>query len=63
MKSVRPISLLKASSPDLDEVEVWRRVNRLTVSQRSEVIDRLKKCDDPVLRNRATQLLRACYVV
>jgi len=63
MKTIRPIRLVKASSADLTEVEIWHRVNMLPSGKRSEVIDRLRDCDDPVLRERGQKLLRACYVV
>jgi len=63
MKIVRPIRLVKASSSDLTEVEIWRRVDSLPRAKRNEVIDRLKNCDDPVLRERGQKLMRACYVV
>ena len=59
----RPIRLVKAASPDLDEVEIWRRLDSLPLAKRSEVMDRIKLCDDPLVRDKALKLLRACYVV
>ena len=59
----RPISLVKAATPDMTEVEIWRCYNSLPKTQRREVLDRVKTCSDPILRARANKLLRASYVL
>jgi hypothetical protein len=63
MKSVQPSTLVKSQTPDIDEVEIWRRFNRMSKSQQSEVMDRIINIDDPNLKSRASKLLRAAYVV
>ena len=63
MKVIRPCTLVKSQTPDLDEVEIWRRFNSMSKSQRNEVMDRVKRIDDPLLQARANKLLRAAYVL
>jgi len=63
MRTVSPSSLVNASTPTMDEVEIWRRLDSMSDAKRNEVIERIRTCDDPVVSERARKLLRACYVV
>jgi hypothetical protein len=63
MKYVRPSRLVKAQTPELDEVEIHRLYRSMSRRQQVQVIETVKGIDDPILQARATKLLRAAYVV
>jgi len=59
----RPCKLVNASTPNMDEIEIWRRLDSMSDAKRNEVIERIRTCDDPVVSEKARKLLRAVYVV
>jgi len=61
--TVSPTKLLKSQTPDVDEVVIWRHYRSMTKRERTAVRERIRAIADPILRNRASKLIDATYVI